>query len=182
MTPRAGGTVYFVSAPDRIKIGYTRQLEHRLRQLGQQCLDPLTVIATIPGNRELEREIHRQLERYRIKGEWFEDCDSVWALMSELVDRAEKTRGLNRIMEKAANPHAARIEAARDEAANLIRLAAAGAYASEIGIQIARAASRLGWTYRRAEDIWRREARRIDSWEMDMLRALTRAHESERLR
>ncbi len=63
------------------------------------------------------------------------------------------------------------IEATREEAANLIR---AVAEPSEFGdttpICIARAASRLGWSYGRAEDIWRKEARRIDVHEMDALR------------
>jgi hypothetical protein len=38
---------------------------------------------------------------------------------------------------------------------------------------IERAARRLGWSYTRTEDIWRKEeARRIESFELDQLRAL----------
>jgi hypothetical protein len=39
-------------------------------------------------------------------------------------------------------------------------------------VSITRAAARLGWSYRRTEDIWRMEARRIDSWQMDLMRRL----------
>lgn len=72
-------------------------------------------------------------------------------------------------------------DAAREEAANLIRRAAEPCAAGEyIANQIARAAARLGFEYRRAEDIWRREAKRIDSWEMDLLRALTKGPKRKR--
>lgn len=37
--------------------------------------------------------------------------------------------------------------------------------------RIARAALRLGWSRRRTEDIWRREAHRVEVWEMDQLRS-----------
>lgn len=61
--------------------------------------------------------------------------------------------------------------AAREEAARLVQLAAEPRAPGErIKVSIERAARRLGWSYGRVEDIWRREARRIDSWEMDQLR------------
>lgn len=64
-------------------------------------------------------------------------------------------------------------KAARSEAAALVRLAA-GTRGFDDTIQacIKRAASSLGWSYGRTEDIWRGEARRIESFEMDALRAL----------
>jgi hypothetical protein len=57
------------------------------------------------------------------------------------------------------------------EAAILVRVVAEPTIRGEsIKARIARAATRLGWTYRRTEDIWRREARRIEAFEMDQLR------------
>lgn len=62
-------------------------------------------------------------------------------------------------------------EAARSEAAALVRLAA-GTRGMNDTIQacITRAAGKLGWFYGRTEDVWRGEARRIESFEMDALR------------
>jgi hypothetical protein len=72
-------------------------------------------------------------------------------------------------------------EAARDEAQALIRKASEPVAPGEhIATQIARAAERLGVSYRRGEDIWRREAKRIDSWEMDKLRSLAKAKRKRR--
>lgn len=66
-------------------------------------------------------------------------------------------------------------EAARIEAASLVRqVAAARGFDETIQACIQRAALRLGWSYSRTEDIWRREARRIESFEMDQLRQLRR--------
>jgi hypothetical protein len=63
-------------------------------------------------------------------------------------------------------------EAARVEAAKLVRrVAAPRGFDETIQACIARAARRLGWNYPRTEDIWRCEARRIESFEMDALRA-----------
>jgi hypothetical protein len=65
-------------------------------------------------------------------------------------------------------------EAARDEAANLVRLVCAQHIGEGVKEHISRTAQWLSWSYSRTEDIWRREARRIDSWEMDILRASCR--------
>jgi hypothetical protein len=74
-------------------------------------------------------------------------------------------------------------DAAKREAAELVqRIAEPRAPAERIKVSITRVATRLGWTYRRTEDIWRQEARRIDSWEMDLLRRMARRrrHRSDR--
>ncbi len=62
---------------------------------------------------------------------------------------------------------------ARMEAAALIAAVSCRRVAEPVKTAIQRAAQRLGWSYTRAEDVWRLEARRIDSWEMDMLRAMS---------
>lgn len=69
------------------------------------------------------------------------------------------------------------------EAMRLVKLAAEPHQVGDtIKRQINRAADRLGFTPGRAEDIWRGEARRIDSSEMDALRAIEqqRDHAAER--
>lgn len=71
--------------------------------------------------------------------------------------------------------HAELAHAHRIEASELVRRAAEPCPAGErIKAQITRAASRLGFPRSRTEDIWRLEAKRIDSWEMDLLRKFKR--------
>jgi hypothetical protein len=58
----------------------------------------------------------------------------------------------------------------RVEAATLIRSVAEPRLPEDnIKSRMARAAMRLGWSYRRVEKIWRRGAR-VNVWEMDALR------------
>lgn len=68
---------------------------------------------------------------------------------------------------------AAARKAASEEAARLIRLAAEPVTKRDtVTRRIARAAERLGWPLRRVEAIWWREARRIESFELDQLRTI----------
>jgi hypothetical protein len=71
------GKVYFVSAPGRIKIGFTLNPDSRLEKLRQVDMEHLTVVAIVDGTRRLERHLHRKLASYRVKGEWFLDCVAV---------------------------------------------------------------------------------------------------------
>ena len=74
------------------------------------------------------------------------------------------------------NTIAAQREAAREEAASLVRQVASGRSMHEtIEACITRVATLLGWSHSRTEDIWRREARRIESFEMDALRCYARS-------
>ncbi len=62
-------------------------------------------------------------------------------------------------------------KAARNEAADLVRLAAGNrGYSDTIQACIVRAAKKLGWPYGRTENIWRHEKEIIESFEMDALR------------
>lgn len=62
-------------------------------------------------------------------------------------------------------------QAARAEAAGLIRLVPLPAQPDDnVQRRIERAASRLGWPWRRTKAIWHREARIIESFELDQLR------------
>jgi hypothetical protein len=88
------GTIYFVAAPGRIKIGYTCQPEKRLKNLRQADVQELTVIATVPGNRPLEHAVLARLDAHRLKGEWFKDCAEVWEVMSAVVDGHPETVGV----------------------------------------------------------------------------------------
>lgn len=79
------GKVYFVSAPGRIKIGYTVNPDDRLEKLRQADMEPLSVIAVIDGTRRLERHLHEKLSPFRLKGEWFLDCAAVRDAMNECL-------------------------------------------------------------------------------------------------
>lgn len=165
------GYVYFVAATGRIKIGFTAHPEHRLSSLQRHDMERLTLIATIPGTRALELEIQRRLAAYRLRHEWFRDCDPVWECISELVERAERQE---QIVVPPKRRSKRRDTVAVEEAARLVRQLA-GMPSATTHDRIVNAASKLGWGYRRAKAIWCGETKRIDSWEMDLLRRVARS-------
>lgn len=87
----ARGSIYFVQAVDGgpIKIGFSRNPEHRLRGLQTGSPKELRIIALIPNKtRQLEREFHQHLAEHRMSGEWFEDHNEVYKIVGKASSRA----------------------------------------------------------------------------------------------
>lgn len=67
------GFVYFIGAEglSYVKIGFARDLAHRLREL--QCASPheLVVLVSFPGTLRTERELHARWAAMRHRGEWY---------------------------------------------------------------------------------------------------------------
>jgi hypothetical protein len=65
--------VYFIQSGDggQIKVGTTDDLPYRLRLLQSGNPEELTVLATLPGGRREEAQLHRALLLHRRRGEWF---------------------------------------------------------------------------------------------------------------
>jgi hypothetical protein len=72
--------IYFISTQqnnDLIKIGYTTNLESRLRSLRTSSPDELQIHLVIPGCREDERNLHRQFSSLRVRREWFKRAQAI---------------------------------------------------------------------------------------------------------
>jgi len=70
--------VYFVQAGDptadgsaAIKIGFTTDLDQRLRQLQTAHPEPLKIVERVIGTQAIEAFLHRLLRSQRIRGEWY---------------------------------------------------------------------------------------------------------------
>lgn len=73
-SPRtAPSQIYFVGAEvtGLIKIGCASDPRARLRSLQTGSPDRLTLIATVRGGMDVERDLHRQFADARVHGEWF---------------------------------------------------------------------------------------------------------------
>ena len=68
------GVVYFIRAgvDGRIKIGWSRNVELRLKHLQTASPVPLHVMAIEKGSRMVECRLHREFCHLRRGGEWFE--------------------------------------------------------------------------------------------------------------
>jgi hypothetical protein len=64
--------VYFIRFGDRIKIGTSQDFYTRLNSIPHD-----EILAVLPGDREVEQQLHRRFAEHRIKGEWFTDCPDI---------------------------------------------------------------------------------------------------------
>jgi hypothetical protein len=78
--------VYFISSPDKIKVGYSTQFELRLTQLRRDSFDDLEVLGTIEAGRNIEAAIHARLLPHKIKGEWYKKNEDVQSLIRAILD------------------------------------------------------------------------------------------------
>jgi hypothetical protein len=68
---RKVGSIYFIRAGDRVKIGFTQNVARRTSQLQTFFPDDLEVLLVTPGSPMLERELHRRFAALQIRREWF---------------------------------------------------------------------------------------------------------------
>lgn len=78
--------VYFVQAgaSGPIKIGYSKAPERRLQQLQVSHPEPLRILATVPGTKGMEGELHARWNQFRLEGEWFSPHASLLAFIASL--------------------------------------------------------------------------------------------------
>ena len=78
--------VYFIEAVglSRIKIGTSDSPEKRLNQLATGSAVPLKIVAIIPGDTELERQLHRRFDHLRFDKEWFHATKELQAYIAGL--------------------------------------------------------------------------------------------------
>lgn len=74
------GFVYFIRSGDGpIKIGYSKNVQRRLKDLQTISPYPLSILATYPGCPSDERRFHRLFAEHRLEGEWFAPHEDILA-------------------------------------------------------------------------------------------------------
>lgn len=69
--------VYFIKCAEYIKIGYTIDLENRLKAAKTFNPFPLEVLRILDGDMKREKQIHKELSKFKHEGEWLIDCEEV---------------------------------------------------------------------------------------------------------
>jgi hypothetical protein len=83
----SAGYVYFLQAFGRgpIKIGYSTNPRRRFSALRTASPEPLDLVATMPGDRNLELRLHEMFGSDRLHGEWFKDSLALCTLIEVLI-------------------------------------------------------------------------------------------------
>lgn len=80
--------VYYITRIDKpglVKIGTTKDLKTRLRELGSRGRT-LTLLATEPGDWKLEQRRHLEFAPMRAEGEWFNFAAPILAHIHRITD------------------------------------------------------------------------------------------------
>lgn len=85
-TPTEDDTVYFLFSAGLIKIGYTADMPGRVAQLGNMSGSQTTLIAALPGNKVLEKSLHRAFKADRAHGEWFRPSEDIRRFLGAVDD------------------------------------------------------------------------------------------------
>ncbi|MEW9855948.1 GIY-YIG nuclease family protein [Novosphingobium sp. M1R2S20] len=84
--------VYFIQAASGpIKIGVSGNPQSRLKNLQVGSAEKLTLLATVPGGRFTEEQIHQRLIAHRLHGEWFSPHAEVLRVIDRLSTTTERT-------------------------------------------------------------------------------------------
>ncbi|GAB6147450.1 GIY-YIG nuclease family protein [Desulfocicer niacini] len=74
--------IYFLQLTDKgpIKIGFTQNIERRLKQAQTFNPEEIRLLGTMPGHQRLETELIHRFSSYHIRGEWFSYNDELYNL------------------------------------------------------------------------------------------------------
>jgi hypothetical protein len=80
------GQVYFIQGKKtkNIKIGFSTDPNDRLRQHQTGSGEKLLMIACVEGNQELETQIQKRFDSFRVHGEWFSPNDELIEFIKSL--------------------------------------------------------------------------------------------------
>lgn len=63
--------IYLIEHENKYKIGFSRDINKRIKNFNTSHAIPCKIIAVAPGDKSLEKELHIKFSLHHIKGEWF---------------------------------------------------------------------------------------------------------------
>lgn len=82
------GFVYFAECADLIKIGYSSNVDRRMRALSSANPYPISVLLVLRGTLSFEADLHAKFHALRKRGEWFAKGDDLLAYIKRMGGRA----------------------------------------------------------------------------------------------
>lgn len=87
---RADGEIYFISdGKGHIKIGFAVEAKKRLSTLQCGHPDSLSIVATMPGNRHVEKGLHTRFRKEHVRGEWFKNSGELATFLLRMANPAK---------------------------------------------------------------------------------------------
>jgi hypothetical protein len=80
----AVGGVYFAGFAEYVKIGWSTNVNARLRELQTGAPERLRLYTVLPGIRDKEKDTHRRFAHLRLQGEWFRRAPDLVEFMEQV--------------------------------------------------------------------------------------------------
>ena len=77
--------IYFIKSEEYVKVGYSANVEKRFKQYITENPNPITLIAKFNGGFSIEKKIHKQLNKWKHRGEWFKLTDDCKIKIDQIV-------------------------------------------------------------------------------------------------
>ena len=84
--------IYFVQSLNKIKVGFTNNITHRMKGLRSANPHGVILIGTVQGNKNHEKKIHTVLKDNNVIGEWFRDCAEVREYIDKILNDSIKVQ------------------------------------------------------------------------------------------
>jgi hypothetical protein len=85
--------VYLIEAASRYKIGYSTNIDRRIKTFNTANCVPCRIIAVAPGSKQLEKSLHQEFKRFRVNREWFINAPDILDAFAALPDAMIFLRG-----------------------------------------------------------------------------------------
>ena len=86
---------FLIQKTNAIKIGYSQNVDRRIKQLQTSCDAELILLYTVMGSRETEGFYHRYFSMDRLNGEWFKaDRIANWIKCDKIAREIRKQEGI----------------------------------------------------------------------------------------
>jgi hypothetical protein len=79
-----GTYVYFMRVGERMKIGMSKNVRNRAKEIQTGQSEQVEVIYSVKGNRELEKYFHSRFNAVKLHGEWFRYRSALKAFLAAL--------------------------------------------------------------------------------------------------
>ena len=86
--------VYFIECDGFIKVGLAKDIASRLSMMQVGCPHTMALVGFIPGGRETERGLHKQLAEFHHRGEWFTG-EGVFLAVSAILEEDDEQMRLS---------------------------------------------------------------------------------------
>lgn len=142
-------TIYVLRSDNLVKIGFSEDIRTRVRSIVASVPVPVEFVGHMPGNREVEKYLHRRFAESHFSGEWFVETEVMTAVFNALL-----TPRMPKIPTERQSKRRADVDEIRNLSDRLRKEASDRWPDADKGQRLTNVAQALGWNRSRVRDLY----------------------------